>query len=62
MSGGVEYLFWCGVFAAILILWAIVELCAHDDNDLLPAPRCDCIARGGKDHWLVTDVKTITGE
>lgn len=48
-----------------LLGFACLEMLLHwvhsPHADVLPAPRCDCIARVGKDHWLITDVKTKTG-
>lgn len=58
MPAGIEMLFWMIFGGFILICWLLAEVCERKEKDLLPAPRMDCIARGGKDHWLVSDVKT----
>lgn len=61
MNAGIEFLFWLLFFGFILLVWLLAEVVERKEKEVLPAPRMDCIARGGKDHWLVT-VTTTTGE
>lgn len=42
--------FWGACALAVLV--ALVRNIDRQDKPL-PKPRCDCIARGGKDHWVV---------
>lgn len=57
-------LFWIP-FAGICglaVLCALLRNISQQKPDLLPAPRCDLIARGGRDAWIVSEPRIITKE
>lgn len=57
MQAGIEFLFWCLVFSLVLIVWALAEFSERKEKEVLPAPRMDCIKRGGRDYWKVKVIK-----
>ena len=59
MHGGVEVLFWLCFGALILVALVIASIGEWLEGrkpDVLPPPRMDRIARGGRDHWIVSEV------
>lgn len=48
------WLFFVGCCALAVIFAILKSINGQDKSDILPPPRCDLIARGGKDAWTVT--------
>jgi hypothetical protein len=51
--------FWplfCGL-CAFAVTMALLRNISQQRSDVLPKPRMDCIARGGKDAWTVGPVR-----
>ncbi len=60
ISGGTEFLFFSIIFAVVMCVWAVYEwrqFRARHNRYVLPAPRMDRIARGGKDAWVVGEAR-----
>ncbi len=57
MNAGIELLFWYSFGGLIGSIWLVYEVCQYckrqEEGKYLPPPRCDLIARGGRDHWVV---------
>jgi uncharacterized membrane protein YuzA (DUF378 family) len=42
---------------ALTVLLALMRNINQQKSDVLPAPRCDLIARGGHDAWEVSEAR-----
>ncbi len=53
------YLWWGAMvgICSLAVLFALIRNINQQKPDVLPAPRMDRIARGGKDAWVVGEAR-----